>query len=110
MALVIIPWTGRYGFRSRVIEVLSLGVPVITTTDAVHGMDLEPDRGLFLRDEDRAMAAAAEALLADPEMARQQGLLAREQAEKRFSFQATYGTMAQEMTHWLESKSGRTKE
>jgi len=110
MTLVIIPWTGRYGFRSRVIEVLALGVPLITTTDAIYGMELEPDQGLFLRDEDAGMAAAAETLLADPSYAREQGLLARAQAEKKFSFQATYGTMALDLNRWLESYSGCTEE
>jgi glycosyltransferase involved in cell wall biosynthesis len=110
MTLVIIPWQGRYGFRSRVIEVMALGIPVITTTEAVYGMALAVDEGLYLRDGNEAMAAAATTLLADPVLAREQGRHAREQAEKRFSFQATYGKMAQELERWLEAQSGPDRE
>ena len=39
--LAIIPWQGRFGFRSRLIEIMAHGIPVLTSTDAVWGMGLQ---------------------------------------------------------------------
>jgi glycosyltransferase involved in cell wall biosynthesis len=36
--LAIIPFSGKYGFRSRLVELMYYKVPVITSTDAVWGM------------------------------------------------------------------------
>src|SRR5262249_29035716 len=39
MSLLLCPWSGIFGFRSRLIEAMALGVPVVTSPDAVYGME-----------------------------------------------------------------------
>lgn len=97
MTAVLCPWEGTYGFRSRLIEVMALGVPVVATPDAVYGMGLETEEGIFLSKEDNGMAASALALLEQPDWAQRQSHLARQQMEEKFSFEATYGKLAEDL-------------
>ena len=74
----------RYGFRSRLIEAMALGVSLCVTSDAVYGMGLEDEKGTFVHDNDDATADAVIALLNSPDMVKKQSLLARKQVEKIF--------------------------
>jgi glycosyltransferase involved in cell wall biosynthesis len=102
MSAVLCPWKGTYGFRSRVIEAMALGVPVITTSDAVYGMDLDPGRGLVLAENVEEMASKVIELLRDPALAREHSLAARQQVTERFAFGHTYGKFAVELEQWLQ--------
>ncbi|MCZ7545724.1 MAG: glycosyltransferase family 4 protein [Anaerolineae bacterium] len=93
MTAVLCPWTGTYGFRSRIIEVMALGVPVIATPDAVYGMGMD-ERGLFLGETDKDMVACGLKLLQKPQVAMKLSRLARQQIEDKFGFEATYGHLA----------------
>lgn len=95
MTAVLCPWEGTYGFRSRLIEVMALGVPVVATPDAVYGMGLEVEKGLLLADEDRGLANDVLVLLNRPSWAREQSHLARQQVETKYDFEATYGRLAE---------------
>lgn len=88
--IVICPNKGRYGFRSRIIEVMAVGVPVIASSDAVYGMELENGKGIAICDDDKSMAAEAISYINSPEKTKEQSLLAREEVEKKYSVQDTY--------------------
>ena len=102
---LLCPWSGTYGFRSRLVEAMALGVPVVTTPDAVHGMGLEAGRGLFLETTDAGMAGRCMDLLQDPEKLAQQGEQARAQVESLFGFEATYGRLADELLAFTRERS-----
>jgi glycosyltransferase involved in cell wall biosynthesis len=93
MSLILCPFVGTFGFRSRLIEAMALGVPVVATRDAGHGMALENERGIFLLNSDAEMAKACLNLLDDQQFALKQSRLARKQVEEKFSFEATYGKL-----------------
>ncbi len=104
MSVVLCPWQGTYGFRSRIVEVMSLGVPIIASPDAVYGMDLEAGRGLLLASTPEQMASTALTLLREPECAHQHSVAAREQIHRRFDFGQTYGRLALELEQWVEKR------
>jgi polysaccharide biosynthesis protein PslH len=104
MTVMLCPWTGKYGFRSRLMEAMSLGVPVIASSDAVYGMGMKVGDGLFLEETAEGMANTALCLLDDAELAAQQSRRARAQVESKYSFDATYGQLARELRAWVESK------
>lgn len=106
MTAVLCPWTGTYGFRSRVVEVMALGVPIIATPEAVDGMEMEDRKGILLAETDRQMASRALTLLQDSGYAREQSALARQQVEEKYGFAATYGRLAQEL-HKFACSSGQ---
>lgn len=102
MSAVLCPWTGRYGFRSRLVEVMALGVPVVTTPDAVYGMGLEHEQGVLLAPDDRRLALQTLRLLNDSHFAGHQSQCARHQVEERYSFDNTYGRLTSELSCWLQ--------
>lgn len=106
MTAVLCPWSGTYGFRSRVVEVMALGVPIIATPEAVAGMELEDDKGILLAETDERLAHHALTLLRDICWAREQSVLARQQVETKYSFAATYDRLAQEL-HKFACNSGQ---
>jgi glycosyltransferase involved in cell wall biosynthesis len=99
---VICPWSGRYGFRSRIIEAMAIGVPVVVTEDAVWGMGLIPNRGVLVGEDDRDIARLCERLIDDHEFALRQSRLARSTIVSSFSFESTYGRVARELRRRVE--------
>lgn len=97
MTAVLCPWEGTYGFRSRLIEVMAVGTPVVATPDAVYGMGLTVDKGLLLGHDDETLARHCRVLLERADLALEQSKLARRQVEENFSFDATYGKLADEL-------------
>ena len=104
VSAVLCPWIGTYGFRSRVIEAMAIGIPVIATPDAIYGMDLDPGRGLILAENVKEMASKLLELLRDPTLARKHSLAARQQVAEKFSFAHTYERLALDLEQWLQTR------
>jgi glycosyltransferase involved in cell wall biosynthesis len=104
MSLVLCPWAGTYGFRSRIVEVMALGVPVAATPAAVDGMELESGRGIVLADTDEGLAASVLELLSAPDQLKSQSHLARSEMERLYSLENTYGRLMTELGGWIADK------
>ena len=84
--LIAIRNGGPRQLRSRLVEVMALGVPVVAAPDAVDGMEMEAGKGIFLEEAFPRMTQACLRLLAEPAFARQQSEAARAQVEAKYSF------------------------
>lgn len=104
MSVVLCPWRGTYGFRSRLIEVMAIGVPVVASPDAVAGMEFVDGADVLLAEDSPAFAAHANILLADSEAAAAVSRAARTTVDERFSLDATYGRLAAEMASWVRHR------
>ena len=104
MSLVLCPWTGTYGFRSRIVEVMALGVPVVASPAAVDGMEMISGRGIILADSDHALAKEALGLLSDPNQLATQSRLARSEMERLYNLEKTYGRLMKELLGWLKAR------
>jgi glycosyltransferase involved in cell wall biosynthesis len=104
MSIVVCPWRGLYGFRSRLIEVMAIGVPLVTNHDAVYGMDLFDNNGISLGETNSDLGDLIIKLINDRTFAEEQSRLARAEIERNYSFQNTYGRLACELTEWLDSR------
>jgi len=107
MVAVLCPWEGRYGFRSRLIEVMGLGVPVVASPDAAAGMDLEPNQGILFGATDQELGELAKQLIADPAFAEQISFSAHRQVYHKFSIENTYGRWMEELAGWLTTRRGQ---
>lgn len=103
--LLLCPLVGKYGFRSRLIEAMALGLPIITSNDAVYGMDIDNNQGLIASDSDNVMADTAIKFLTLPDFARRQSLLARMQVERKFSFEATYDRIVSFLLSYVKTET-----
>ena len=106
-SLVLCPWTGRYGFRSRLIEVMALGVPVVTTGDAIYGMNLQGENGILLGESNEQLAHQVLRLLDNPAFANEQSQLAHQAIIEQYSFAATYERLSIELWQWLLARKQR---
>ncbi|MEM7285164.1 MAG: glycosyltransferase family 4 protein [Actinomycetota bacterium] len=101
MSAVLCPFVGQFGFRSRLIEVLACGVPVVATPDAIHGMEMRPDDALILGERDEDLAAACVHVLGDRDGRSSRADAARAHAG-RFDFESTYGRLATDLLAFAE--------
>lgn len=104
MSAVLCPWSGTYGFRSRVVEVMALGVPVVASPDAVYGMEYEDGKGILLGKDNAELAKHTLRLIVEAEFASRQSRLARQQTERLFSLESTYGNLNRELNGWLNAR------
>lgn len=93
--LVLCPWEGTYGFRSRLVEVMATGTPVITTEDAASGMDLEHGHGILFNNDLEEWPALTIDLLCFPEKKLALRKKARQAVETRYSLDVTYNQLPQ---------------
>jgi glycosyltransferase involved in cell wall biosynthesis len=105
MTAVLCPWVGTFGFRSRLVEVMALGVPVVSSPEAVSGMELRHGRGMLWGSNPGELAEHALTLIEDPAFAREQGRIARREIERLLSLERTYGKWMRELDEWLRSRS-----
>ncbi|GAB5522688.1 MAG: hypothetical protein Roseis2KO_05600 [Roseivirga sp.] len=91
--LVLCPWQGTYGFRSRLVEVMATGTPVITTEDAASGMDFEHGHGILFNNDLKQWPALTIELLDSSEKRSALRKMARQAVETRYSLDVTYNQL-----------------
>jgi len=64
-ALIVVPVRAASGMRVRILEALARGIPVVTTTTGVEGIDAEPGEHLLIADAPEQFAAQVVRLLND---------------------------------------------
>jgi glycosyltransferase involved in cell wall biosynthesis len=87
-SLCCIPLAAGSGTKYKVLEALSAGVPVVCTRLALEGLDLRDGEHVVVAETDEAIAAAVDALLADPRRAAAMAGRARAEVEARHSWDA----------------------
>src|ERR1700752_294681 len=107
MSVVVCPWTGRYGFRSRLIEVLATGVPLVASNDAVWGMGLTHGEGIMLGSTEQELIEHALRIIQEPAFAKDLSSAGRQWVEDNFSFENTYGKFGIELSQWLHQSRQR---
>ena len=78
-------WVAR-GIQNKVLEAMSMGLPVVATPAAFAGIDAEPGRHLLVAEEPEAFAGRVAGLLADREGAARLGAAARQRVVERYSW------------------------
>ncbi len=69
------------GILNKVLEAMAMGVPVVASSIAVHGLGVEPEVHLFIADDDAEFAAAVKRLLLEPELRTRMAAAARRYVE-----------------------------
>ncbi len=92
-ALMVVPVRAASGMRVRILEALARGVPVVTTTMGVEGIDAVHGEHLLVADEPQAFARAVAQLLADPSLRQQLAYNGRRLIERRYDWQVVLPTL-----------------
>lgn len=75
------------GFRGKILEAMSMGLPIVTTSLGAEGVDAEDGRDMFVADDPADFAAATVRLLRDDGLCDSLGERARDMALKGFSWE-----------------------
>jgi glycosyltransferase involved in cell wall biosynthesis len=86
-ALMIVPVRAASGMRVRILEALAQGIPVVTTTKGVEGIDAEDEKHLLVADEPEEFADAVITLLKDKDLGRALARQGRCLVEEKYDWQ-----------------------
>jgi len=97
VTLAIIPFWGKFGFRSRIIELMYYHIPVLTTSESVWGMGFTPDEDIFLFEDYKVMKLKAEELIKNQNLLKDVSKAAKLKIENTYSFASTYELFARKL-------------
>lgn len=86
-SVVIEPITVAMGIRTRVLEALAMGKPVVATSSAVGGIDITPNEDIIIADNPNEFAERVIQLLNDEELRGRISKNARKLVEKKYSWE-----------------------
>lgn len=95
--LAVIPFEGKYGFRSRLIELMYHQIPVMTTKDAVWGMGFTDGEDVFIYNDRAKLSDEIRAALAHKEKRSRIARQAAATINREYSFENTYQRLSKEI-------------
>lgn len=84
--LFVCPLRMGSGLRIKILEAMSAGVPVVTTSIAAEGIPVQSGVNAMLADDPRVIADAIDLLLGDPLLARRMAGQAKQMVKERFQW------------------------
>lgn len=93
-SLMILPLVTSGGFRSRVVEVMVMGVPVIGTHNALDSIEMSHGIHGFITDSDEKMATYAIKLLSDIKLRTKISKECIKFVKKNYTIESTYGRLS----------------
>ena len=87
-AVVVVPMVSGSGVKNKLLEAMSIGRSIVTTSIGVESLDVEPGRDLLVADEPAAFAEALDRLLGDPDLQASLGAAARLRVVEHYSWDA----------------------
>jgi glycosyltransferase involved in cell wall biosynthesis len=103
-AVLVVPVRSGGGMRVRILEGLARGVPMVTTTVGLEGIDARPGEDILVADTSAEFAAALLALLHDPALQERLARNGRRLAETRYDSQSALTPFAQVYAAPLEAR------
>lgn len=100
--LAVIPFEGKYGFRSRIIELMHFGLPIITTYDSVWGMGFDDDKEVFIYSGN--LDDKITNILKDSNLRKKIAFNAKQKVENEFSFEKTYLKFSKDLNKIIKLK------
>ena len=97
MTFAIIPFQGTYGFRSRIVELMSVELPVITTKDAVDGMGFSHGEGIFFADELNDYIFYSSKFLENNKYLEKNKKIARDSISNKWDLKNTYDKLSHDL-------------
>ena len=90
MTVMVCPWEGTYGFRSRIIELMALGLPIVTTKEALDGMKLPKNDCVLITNDYSQYRSHITHLISDNEFNIKIGNQVKQFAHKYYSLEKSY--------------------
>jgi polysaccharide biosynthesis protein PslH len=92
--VLLLPLDIAVGFRGRIVEVLSLGVPVVGTENALQSVDFVSGKHGFIAESDKEIAEKALLIISNQELRSKMSHACIEHAKNNFSLEETFGKLS----------------
>jgi glycosyltransferase involved in cell wall biosynthesis len=92
-ALMVIAVRAGGGMRVRILEAFARGMPVVTTTVGLEGIDAQPGKEILVEDTPQEFADATLRLMNDPELGSRLAMNGRQLAIKHYDWQVVLKKM-----------------
>jgi glycosyltransferase involved in cell wall biosynthesis len=89
--LIVVPVRTAGGMRVRILEAFARGMPVVTTTIGLEGIDAAPGEEVLVEDDPQSFANAVVRLLKDPELQEKLASRGRALAEAKYDWRQVLG-------------------
>jgi glycosyltransferase involved in cell wall biosynthesis len=89
--VLVVPLHSGSGMRVKILEGFARGIPIVSTSVGVEGIDAQHDVHLLVADSPADFAAAVARLLREPETARRLALAGRALVERRYDWRTALG-------------------
>ncbi len=99
----VVPLRAGGGSRLKILEALSMGMPVVSTTVGAEGLSVSNGTHIVLADEPANFAKEVQTLLADPSKRARLGMEGRQLVEARYDWAGIAGVQAR---FWQEAING----
>ncbi len=86
-AIFVAPLAGPGGTRLKILGAMASGVPVVTTTTGIEGIDAEDGREVLVKDKPEEIAEATARVLKDEKLYQKLTLAARRLVEEKYNWQ-----------------------
>jgi glycosyltransferase involved in cell wall biosynthesis len=103
------PIVSGTGIKTKVLEAMACGLPVIALPDAVAGLSAEPMRHYLLADNPDEFVERYQMLKEDPDLARRIGSAAREIAISSYSIEASTRIVGNALDSAMQRESHRSR-
>ena len=94
-SVMVLPMEIAGGFRSRTVEAMAMGIPIVGTSNALECLGLVQGREGIIAEDDRALAEKSVELLQNHELRKTIGEAGRRLVERKYSIEATYGRLSE---------------
>jgi glycosyltransferase involved in cell wall biosynthesis len=85
-ALLVVPLLSGSGMRVKILEAFARGIPIVSTTIGVEGIDARHGEHLLVADSPEDFARAVARLLRDPDLAARLARAGRQLVEARYDW------------------------
>ena len=92
-AIMVVPVRAGGGMRVRILEAFARGMPLVTTTVGLEGIDAQDGEEVIVRDDPASFAQAVIELLRDPESQAKLALAGRSLAEEKYDWKIALKSM-----------------
>ena len=88
-SIMIVPILSGSGMRMKILEAAAMGLPIITTSVGVEGLDFENEKSCIIADVPQEFAAALGRIMSSEELRKELATNARAVYENKYSVEAT---------------------